>query len=150
MSSFHDIFPNAKIVITTEAHVCVWVCVGGLVWVGVGVCVCVCVYRCVLVIQFSLTLCNPMDYSSPGISVCGILQARILGWVPFPSPGDLPNPRIEPRSPALQADPLLFETPGKSSKEKSTNLSGKINEYRIKNKIHNSHNNHNLDSWILV
>ena len=121
MSSFHDIFPNAKIVITTEAHVCVWVCVGGLVWVGVGVwvcvgvCVCVCVYRCVLVIQFSLTLCNPMDYSSPGISVCGILQARILGWVPFPSPGDLPNPRIEPRSPALQADPLLFETPGKPS-----------------------------------
>ena len=31
----------------------------------------------------------------------GILQARILEWVlPFPLPGDLPNPRIEPLSPA--------------------------------------------------
>ena len=34
------------------------------------------------------------------------------GW-PFPSPGDLPNPGIEPRSPALQGDSLPTETPGK-------------------------------------
>ena len=33
--------------------------------------------------------------------------------MPFPSPGDLPNPGIEPRSPALQADALLSEPPGK-------------------------------------
>ena len=32
---------------------------------------------------------------------------------PFPSPGDLPNPGIEPGSPSLQADPLLSEPPGK-------------------------------------
>ena len=32
---------------------------------------------------------------------------------PFPSPGDLPNPGIEPRSPALQADSLPAEPPGK-------------------------------------
>ena len=32
---------------------------------------------------------------------------------PFPSPGDLPNPGIEPGSPALQADALLSEPPGK-------------------------------------
>ena len=32
---------------------------------------------------------------------------------PFPSLGDLPNPGIEPRSPALQADPLPSEPPGK-------------------------------------
>ena len=31
---------------------------------------------------------------------------------PFPSPGDLPNPGIEPRSPALQADALASEPPG--------------------------------------
>ena len=36
-------------------------------------------------------------------------QARILEWVPFPSPGDLPNPGIEPRSPTLQADSLPLE-----------------------------------------
>ena len=34
--------------------------------------------------------------------------------LPFPSPGDLPNPGIEPRSPTLQADALLSEPPGKS------------------------------------
>ena len=34
------------------------------------------------------------------------------GW-PFPSPGDLPDPGIEPRSPALQADALPSESPGK-------------------------------------
>jgi len=33
--------------------------------------------------------------------------------LPFPSPGDLPNPRIKPRSPALQADSLLTELQGK-------------------------------------
>ena len=42
------------------------------------------------------TLCNPMDCSLSGSSVHGILQARIL-WseLPFPSPGDVPNPGIE-------------------------------------------------------
>ena len=34
------------------------------------------------------------------------------GW-PFPSPGDLPNPGIEPRTPALQADSLPAEPQGK-------------------------------------
>ena len=33
----------------------------------------------------------------------------------FPSPGNLPNPGIEPQSPALQADSLLSEPPGKHS-----------------------------------
>ena len=33
--------------------------------------------------------------------------------LPFPSPGDLPNPGIEPRSPSLLADVLLSEPPGK-------------------------------------
>ena len=36
---------------------------------------------CVLVPQSCLTLCNSMDYSPPGSSVRGILQARILEWV---------------------------------------------------------------------
>ena len=33
--------------------------------------------------------------------------------LPFPSPRDLPDPEIEPRSPALQADTLTSEPPGK-------------------------------------
>ena len=54
-----------------------------------------------------------MDCSLPGSSVHGIFQARILEWVAIPSPGDLPNPGIEPESPALQADTLPSEPSGK-------------------------------------
>ena len=36
-------------------------------------------------LQSCPTLCNPMDYSSPGSSVHGILQARLLEWVAMPS-----------------------------------------------------------------
>ena len=36
--------------------------------------------------------------------------------LPFPSPGDLPNPGIKPGSPALQADALPSEPPGKPKK----------------------------------
>ena len=56
--------------------------------------------------------------SSTGSSVHGILQARILEWVVISfsrgsSQGDLPNPGIESGSPALQADALSSEPPGK-------------------------------------
>ena len=42
---------------------------------------------------------------------------------PFPSPGDLPNPGIKPRSPALQADPLPAEPQGKPKNTGVGNLS---------------------------
>ena len=54
-----------------------------------------------------------MDHSPPGFSVHGILQARILEWLPFPFPGDLLDSGIEPESLALQADSLPSEPPGK-------------------------------------
>ena len=60
-----------------------------------------------------LTLCDPMDYSPPGSSVHGILQARIMEWAAIPFSGDLPDPGIKPRSPTLQADALTSEPPGK-------------------------------------
>ena len=50
-----------------------------------------------------------MDCSLTDSSLHGILQARILEWVAFPSPEDLPDPGIEPGSPALQADSLPTE-----------------------------------------
>ena len=62
------------------------------------------------------TLCIPMDGSPPGSPVHGILQAvGELPWsgLPCPSPGDFPDPGIEPESPTLQADSLLCESPGK-------------------------------------
>ena len=45
-------------------------------------------------------------------TVHGILQARKLEW-PFPSPGDLHNPGIKPRSPTLEADSLPAQPQGK-------------------------------------
>ena len=49
-------------------------------------------------------LCDSRDCSHPGSSVHGILQARILDGLPFPSSGHLPDPGIKPPSLALQAD----------------------------------------------
>ena len=42
----------------------------------------------------------------------GILQARIVEWVAMPSSGDLPDPGIKPRSPALQEDSLPLSHQG--------------------------------------
>ena len=60
-----------------------------------------------------------MGCRPPGSSVHGIFQARILEWVAFPSPGDLPHPEIEAGSLALQADSLSSEPPGKVSASES-------------------------------
>ena len=49
------------------------------------------------------TLWDSTDCSPADSSVHGILQARILQWLPFPSSGDLPNPGTEPEAPACQA-----------------------------------------------
>ena len=72
------------------------------------------VHMLCLVIQLCPTLCNP----------CGLKSARLLcPWgfskqeyqsgLPWPPLGNLPNPEIKPRSPALQADSLPSEPPGK-------------------------------------
>ena len=42
-----------------------------------------------------LTLCDLMDYNPPGFSVHGILQAEYWSGLPWPPPGDLPDPGIE-------------------------------------------------------
>ena len=54
-----------------------------------------CLHACTS-LQSCLTLCDRVDWSPPGSSVRGILQARVLQWVPCP-PGDLPDPGIKAR-----------------------------------------------------
>ena len=67
----------------------------------------------VLVTQLSLTVCNPIDCIPSGSSIHGILQARILEFVAISfSRGSSPHRNLT-QSPALQADSLLPETPGK-------------------------------------
>ena len=46
----------------------------------------------------------------------GFSRQEYWSELPFPSPGDLPDPGIKPRSPALQADALPSEPPGISGK----------------------------------
>ena len=66
----------------------------------------------VLVAQLCLTFCDPVGPSLLGASVHGILQQEYWSGWPFTSPGDLPNPGIEPRSPALQAASLHLSQQG--------------------------------------
>ena len=48
--------------------------------------------------QLCPVLCNPMDCSPPGSSVHGIFHSEYWSGLPFPSPGDLPDPGMEPAS----------------------------------------------------
>ena len=66
-----------------------------------------------LVAQSRPTLCDSMDYTLPGSSVHGVIQARVLEPVAIPFSGDLSYPEIEPGCPAFWADSLPSETPGK-------------------------------------
>ena len=61
-----------------------------------------------LVTRLCPTVCNPMDHGTSGSSVCGMFF-RQESWngLPFPPPGDLPDPGIKPQSPALQILYLL-------------------------------------------
>ena len=90
---------------------CMYLCAHFLVYVCICVCVCVC-----LVAQSCLTLCDPMDCSPPGSSVLGDSPGKNIG-VGFHAllQGNLPSPGIEPGSPALQADSLPADLPGKPS-----------------------------------
>ena len=77
---------------------------------------CVCAHA--MSLQSCPTLCEPMDHSPSGSSVCGILQARILEWVATPSSRRSSPPmdqtRVSPASPALQAHSSTAEPTGKS------------------------------------
>ena len=66
---------------------------------------------CCSAAQLCPTLCDPMDCSLPGSSVHGISLAR--SRLPFPSPGNLPDPGIEPMSSALAGRFVISEPLGK-------------------------------------
>ena len=69
----------------------------------------------VIVPQLCPILCNPADCSPQAPLSVGFPRQESWSGLPFPSPGDLPDPGIEPRSPALQADSLLTELSGQES-----------------------------------
>ena len=75
----------------------------------------------VLVAQLCPTLGDPMDWSQPGSSVHGFSRQESWSGLLFPSPGDLPDPGIQPRSPVLLADILPSEPPWNISTRDSSN-----------------------------
>ena len=60
-----------------------------------------------LVFWACLTLCHPMDRQAP-LSM-GFSRQEHWRGLPFPSPVRLPNPGVEPRSPALQVDSFFLK-----------------------------------------
>ena len=66
-------------------------------------------------LQSCPTLGDPMDCSPPVSSIHGILQQEYWSGLPFLSPGDLLNPGIQPKPPALEADSLPTEASGKAN-----------------------------------
>ena len=71
------------------------------------------IHCCCLLINSCPTLCDPMDYiACQALPSMGFFRQEYWSGLPSPFPGDLPDPRIGPRSPASQAD-LYREPPGK-------------------------------------
>ena len=62
-----------------------------------------------LVAKSCLTLVTPWTVAHQAPLSMGFSRQEYWSGLPFPSPGDLPDPGIEPRSPALQADSLPTE-----------------------------------------
>ena len=62
-------------------------------------------------------LCNSMDYSPQSL---GLPRQEYWTGLPFPPPGDLPDPRIEPGSPAMQTDSLPLSHQGIPGLEQGT------------------------------
>ena len=65
------------------------------------------------VAQSCPTVCDPVGCRHQAPVSMGFPRQEYWSGLPFPSPGDLPDPGIEPGSPTLQADALTSESPGK-------------------------------------
>ena len=77
-----------------------------------SVCVCVCVCVCVKSLSHVRLFATPWTVAFQASLSTEFSRQEYWGGWPFPFPGHLPDPGIEPRSSALQADSLLPEPPG--------------------------------------
>ena len=73
-------------------------------------------------VRLFVTLWTVAYQASPSM---GFSRQEYWSGLPFPSPGDLPDPGIKPRSPALEADALTSEPPGKPIKQTKVNPKNK-------------------------
>ena len=90
-------------------------------------------------LQLGLSLCDPIAHQAP-LSM-GFSRQEYWSGLPFPSPGDLPDPGIETRSPLLKPDSLPSEPPGKphmsdkQTKKNGTNQSATCGQQRMKEPV---------------
>ena len=93
---------------------CIYVCV---YYVYVCVCVCVCIYIYIYIVKMKSLSCadsaTPWAVAYQAPLSMGFSRQAYWSGLPFPSPGDLPDPGIKLGSPTLQADSLPSESPGK-------------------------------------
>ena len=126
LSPPHGLDPNLLVVMWTcscslrSLSLCmciqIYMCMCIYIYRFIYKCIHVYIYICIYIYSGLVTKsysCKPMDCSQQGSSVPRIFQARLLKWVASPSPGDLLGSGIKPWSPALQADSLQTELPGK-------------------------------------
>ena len=64
---------------------------------------------CAKLLQLCMILCDPMTVAHHAPLSMGFSRQEHWSGLPFPSPGDLPDPGIKPMSPALQANSFLTE-----------------------------------------
>ena len=74
-------------------------------------CVCMCVCACSVAQSYPLFVTSWTEFLQIPLSIA-VPRQEYWGGLPCPPPGDLPNPGIEPRSPALRAERSLSEPPG--------------------------------------
>ena len=80
----------------------------------------------VLVAQLCLTLCNLKTVALQAPLFMETSKQEYCSWLPFPSPGDLPDPEVETKSPALQVASLPTEPPGKLKSESCSLVSNSL------------------------
>ena len=104
-------FLPKRCVLTFKNNIVIYMCV--------CVCVCVCIHIYIYIVKVKLKLLShvrlfatPWTVAYQAPPSVGFSRQEYWSGLPFPSPGDLPNPGIEPGSPALQADALPSEPPG--------------------------------------
>ena len=85
------------------------------IYLSISISICLFIYMLAvgLVTNSCLTLVTPQTVARQAPLPMGFSRQGYWSGLPFPAPGDLPDPGIRPGSPALQADSLLTEPPGK-------------------------------------
>ena len=96
------------------------------------------------VAQSCPTLCDLWTVAHQAPPSMGFSRQEYWSGLPFPSPGDLPNPGIELRSPILQADTLTSEPPGKQNLSKEDRIPQHSHTTFIKSLIYQSST---MNSW---